>query len=491
MQCVAEAVERRVLFSRALPAGSALVFTQQPGELVVGEKFGPIIIVELQDPGRQLVTLSGASVRLSIGSGPNAGHVFRQASVVRGAATFRNIVFGGEGTYTLQASARNLPPVSSSPIEVTSTAPPSGITWSGPIVIMQGGTYSGNWQSLDPNTAAVTIATSQPVVIDHANIESKSTLIESSIAGANITITNTSGWALNPGMVGQSPGRFLSAQNFANVEIEHNSLFGTAGIELSQYQGDGSTSQTVRVLYNDALNIDGRRSSSPRSFATAPNRADDVQFCQLDACTALSGAQIAWNRVINIAGMSRVEDNISIFQSSGTAGSPILIHDNLIEGAFPAQPRSPSFSGGGIILSDGHTNSASTDPGFVQAFSNVVIGTTNYGIAISSGHDDSIYNNIVVSSGRLPDGTRLPASNVGIYVWNAGNDPFFGNDQEYGNTIGWMRGNERNDQFLPDVTPSQPADTLLPGVITWATERMYGNLWMQRLTNAGLSVGVA
>jgi hypothetical protein len=205
----------------------------------------------------------------------------------------------------------------------------------------------------------------------------------------------------------------------------------------------------------------------------------------------LSGAQIAWNRVINIAGMSRVEDNISIFQSPGTAGSPILIHDNLIDGAFPAQPTSPSFTGGGIMVSDGHTDSASTDTGFVHAFSNVVIGTTNYGIAISSGHDDSISNNIVVSSGRLADGTRLPASNVGIYVWNAGNDPFFGNDQEYRNTVGWMRGNGRNDQFLPDVTPTsgQAGDTLLPGVVTWDTEQMYGNLWMQRLVEAGLSVG--
>jgi len=56
-----------------------------------------------------------------------------------------------------------------------------------------------------------------------------------------------------------------------------------------------------------------------------------------------------------------------------------------------------------------------------------------------------------------------------------------------------MRGNGRNDQYLPNVTPSsgQPSDTLLPGVITLATEQMYENLWMQRLSNARLGVGAS
>jgi hypothetical protein len=398
--------------------------------------------------------------------------VFRRATLSRGVATFRATRFNVAGTYTLEARAGKLSSIPSAPILVESTAGPAKIAWAAPIVISQGGTYTGNWRSLDPNTPAVTIATSQPVVIDHTNIESKSALIATTVAGADITITNTSGWALNPGVRGRSPGRFLNAQSFVNVDIEHDTLIGTAGIELAQYQGDGSASQTIRVLYNHALNIDGRRSTGAHSFSTA---ADVVQFCQLDGCIGMSGVQIAWNRVINIPAMSSVEDNISIFQSSGTAGSPILIHDNLIDGAYPALPTSPNYSGGGIMVSDGHTSSAATDTGFVQAFNNTVIGTTNYGIAISSGHDDSAYNNIIISSGSLPDGTKLLASNVGIYIWNAGNDPFFGNDQEYGNTIGWMRGSTQNDQYLPDATPSpgQPADTLLTGPITLATEQLY------------------
>ena len=61
------------------------------------------------------------------------------------------------------------------------------------------------------------------------------------------------------------------------------------------------------------------------------------------------------------------------------------------------------------MLSDGNTNSASTDTGYVQAYNNIVTATSSYGMAISSGHDDLITNNIVISSGVLPDGTKIAA----------------------------------------------------------------------------------
>ena len=378
----------------------------------------------------------------------------------------------------------------------TTTAPPStGINWSSPIVITQGGTYSGNWQSLDPNTPAVTIATSQPVTITNSNIQSMSGLIITSVSGANITVTNTTGWALNPNVAGQSPGRFLDAENFVNVDVEHNTMIGTAGIELGFYQGNGTSSQTVKVLYNQAQNIDGRWSNGSGGYETGPDQNDLVQFCQFNACHNMSGVEVAWNQVINQPGQSRVEDNISVFQSSGTAASPLLIHDNYIQGAYPALPASDaSFTGGGIMLSDGFTHSAATDTGFVHAYNNVVIGTSNYGMAISSGHDDTIYNNIIVSSGLLANGTQIASDNIGIYIWNEPSDPYFGNDQEYGNTIGWMGPSGRNDVWLPDVTPSagQPSDTFLSGgTISISTEQAYFSVWAQRLSSAGLSAGAS
>jgi hypothetical protein len=96
------------------------------------------------------------------------------------------------------------------------------IIYSGPIVITQGGTYSGNWQSLDPNTPAVTIRTAEPVVIINSHISSRSDLIRTAVDHANLTVRDTSGYGLNPNVFGRTPGRFLDAEVFDNIDVENN-----------------------------------------------------------------------------------------------------------------------------------------------------------------------------------------------------------------------------------------------------------------------------
>src|SRR5579871_6439709 len=59
------------------------------------------------------------------------------------------------------------------------TQAPTTITWSNPITITKGGTYTGNWQSNSASTPAVSIQTSQPVTIINSNIQSRDTLIDS------------------------------------------------------------------------------------------------------------------------------------------------------------------------------------------------------------------------------------------------------------------------------------------------------------------------
>ena len=43
-----------------------------------------------------------------------------------------------------------------------------------------------------------------------------------------------------------------------------------------------------------------------------------------------------------------------------------------------------------------------------------MIDTTNYGIAITVGHDISFYNNRIVSAGVLADGEAIAAQNVAL-----------------------------------------------------------------------------
>jgi parallel beta-helix repeat protein len=206
----------------------------------------------------------------------------------------------------------------------------------------------------------------------------------------------------------------------------------TAGIYIDSYRGSSTASETVRVRYNKAKNIDGRYRNSGRGM---------VQFCVLNNVRSVKNIEIAWNEVINKPNESAVEDNINMHLSSGTSDSPILIHDNYIQGAYPSNLTS-GFSGGGIMLADGANATASDASAFVRAYGNHVVSTTNYGIAIAGGHDNLIYNNRVISCGyvNLSSGlTYISGQNVGIYIMNVTKSTAFYNNTARDNISGWVK----------------------------------------------------
>lgn len=319
--------------------------------------------------------------------------------------------------------------------------------FSGPIVISQGGTYSGHWESKDSNVPAVLIVTSEPVVIENSVIRSWGNLIETSNGVANVTVRNTFGYGITPFLAGRHAGRFLAVDGFSSVTAENNYLEGTSGILISDYAGDHSSGQTVKVIGNVARNIDGRIRDGVGGFTNDPNVDDYAQFVQIANSVDLRNAEVAWNEVVNNPWESQVEDVISIYATTATPDSPLLIHDNYIQGAYSANPGDdPVFSGGGIMLSDNGS-------AFVRAYNNQVLDTTNYGMSISSGHDNVFYNNRILAGGILPDGTQVAAQNVGASIWNANAETTFVNNSGYGNYIGWMMPDfNRNDSWTPDAT---------------------------------------
>ena len=100
---------------------------------------------------------------------------------------------------------------------------------------------------------------------------------------------------------------------------------------------------------------------------------------------------------------SAVEDNINMYLSSGTRASPLLIHDNYIRGGYPSLPVTQSYSGGGVIT-DGNTKSTSNGTAYVNIYNNQTVATTNYGVAVAAGHDNSLYEDRAVNAGILTDG---------------------------------------------------------------------------------------
>src|SRR5437867_2514428 len=118
---------------------------------------------------------------------------------------------------------------------------------SNPLVITHGGTYTGTWESDDANVPAVTVKTTEAVIIENSVVKGRGDLIVAGIDHTNITVRNTTGYGLNPNVYGKAPGRFFEAEVFDNVVLDNNDLENTAGIYLLTYGGDFSGNESVRV----------------------------------------------------------------------------------------------------------------------------------------------------------------------------------------------------------------------------------------------------
>ena len=132
-------------------------------------------------------------------------------------------------------------------------------------------------------------------------------------------------------------------------------------MEELQLNDWGGGSNAVTIRYNQFTNMTG-----------------GAPVIQLANMQNLPSVDVAWNETDNSPNQSAVGDNINIFNSSGTASSPINVHDNYVNGAYPNPADQGGYTGGGIILGDGGGN-------YQIAENNIVIRTTNYGVAIAGG----------------------------------------------------------------------------------------------------------
>jgi hypothetical protein len=405
-------------------------------------------------------------------------------------------------------------PVTETPVETPESTAPSAapIVYGGPITITKGGTYTGNWQSLDPNVPAVSIRTTEPIIIQNCNVRGKGLRItarfndDDAQTGISVTVRGCRGYGLDPGIRGQARGLFFLAVYPKTVVIENNYLEQTRGINLIGDNTFGNV-KTLKILRNRARNIDGRTSDGSRcktGFVTN-NGNCGAGFVQFNGFLRNPGLEIAWNEIINTPFKSDVEDNINIYNSSGTAQSPILIHDNYVQGAYPANPLTDPSTGSGINAGDGDTEAdADHSTAFVRAYRNQVVSTANVGMFIAAGSNIELFENRVVSSGRLPDGRLIKNHFTGMYVWDCCYQHvprgIFSNNLAYNNVIGCAWINEagqaiRNDTKFDDCAKNPngssrcTGNTILPGAITPETERYEYRLWLEKVRTQKVKVG--
>lgn len=369
---------------------------------------------------------------------------------------------------------------------------------SGPIEITSGGTYSGNWTSNDPNTPAVTIKTDEPVVIQDSVISSRGTLIYASgvSTGANVTIQNVTGTALDPEVSGDSRGAFLNATLVNSLVVKNCSMIGPSfGVKLA-----GASPSTLQITNNYASNLEDRASDGQGGFLAS--RPSLGHFIILNGVSAPEGAEIAWNQVVQTMGQSSVEDVINIYNSQGAVGHPISVHDNYIEGAS-----SPVVNGnysGTSLITDGTGTDGASPTAYVSFENNQVVETAGTGIGIAAGHDISASGNRVVSCGMTSSGTWYAWGANAVMIWNYYSNPHF-----YNNTItttagGMVVPNSTNLPVAHDIWVNGP-DQADPGDSTAgnqftdpcltstgvnlqaeAAERTY---WSSKIASAGELIG--
>ena len=309
---------------------------------------------------------------------------------------------------------------------------------SGPIEITSGGIYSGNWSSTDPNTPAVTIHTDQPVTIQDSVITSRGALIHISgvKTGAEVTIENVTGTALDPEVADRGRGAFISATNVTSLTVRHCSMTGVSfGVNLA-----GATPRALEISNNLASNLEDRASDGQGGLlSTRPSLG---HFLILNNIYAPSGAEIAWNQIVQTIGQSSTEDVINIYDSQGSPGQPIWVHDNYIEGSS-----SPAVNGdytGTALITDGPTTNGAQPTAFVLFEANQVVATAGSGVGIAAGHDIEATANRIVSCGVTSAGAWYAWGASAVVIWN-----YYASSQFYNNTItgtaGGMVGPGKND----------------------------------------------
>jgi hypothetical protein len=398
------------------------------------------------------------------------------------------------GKATISGSYRGLT------ASVTATSSVGVVEWSPALMITHGGSYSGNWQSTDSGTPAVTVATREPVVIENAHLSSTGDLIKTTVAGVNLTVRNSVAVAENASVKGQANGIFLNATSPARLDVENNYIENVrGGVIIHGYSGSRDGQATLVIRANRARNLNGMLSDGKGSYLSAEGgNQTGSHFVQLDSVQSVPGIDVGWNEVINYPGQSLVNDNIEVYRSGGTPNQALEIHDTYIQGAYPLKAKS-AYHGGGIRTAAKDGDTADQVPSFVNIHDNQVVGTVGYGIAFTAGHDNVALNNRVIGSGLLTDGTRIAAQFVGLATAEAAGSAAGSmyNNAMRDNLVGWAcwqgpcaATGYRNDQFFPASSADYAANSVLGAQpITLETEDNDFRVWQSKTAAASVTVG--
>lgn len=278
------------------------------------------------------------------------------------------------------------------------------------------------------DVATFRYASSQVINLDGAH---DITISGQSIAGVNvpaITLTNCYNIHITKNRLRNSTDVGIYLYKCKNITIDYNYFTNVSSGVYAEQTTEGG----IAVNRNQFLNMAG---PFPRG-----------QFVQFNNVSG-PNSSISYNKGENIFGKSYPEDAISLYQSNGTASSPIRVFGNWIRGG------GPSSSGGGIMLGD---NGGSYE---VAAY-NILVNPGEYGMAIVGGDHNTIVNNSIFAVSQY-------FTNVGIYTdsingYTITNSTIGGNKVKYFNNTNY----ENNAWIAPGtMTPARWNTNIFGAVI--------------------------
>ena len=355
-------------------------------------------------------------------------------------------------------------------------------------VIRKGGVYTGNYRSASTEVACVSINTREPVTLLACTLAGPGHLIVAG-QGADLTVRNCRGFGLEPTRNGPGRGRFLDAFRPARLQVEHNYFEHTTGILVNRWDqaAPADAAHALTIRFNQGLDCDGRQRGNQLPDAARHS------FVQLNTVVARPYIDISFNQFVNEPELSAVEDNLNLYNASGTSASPLHVHDNYVQGAYPVPATAARFTGSGLTT-DG--DGSALAPAYVEADHNQFVSTCNAAMNIAAGHDIRYHDNRMVTSAVLADGRRLNATYAATAIFNYYQLPgaLFGRNQVTGNVIGYVKWGyqvpyaDRHD-LSTGACPSCQGNESLPNPITRQTEQAEWQRWQQKLRDQHVTVG--
>lgn len=251
-------------------------------------------------------------------------------------------------------------------------------------------------------SAPLLINDRQNVVIDGVKISNPN--------GNCIEINRSTNVIIKNSEIGPCSGAGVEANNSSQITIERNNLT-DSGINISTNYSS-NISIIANYINRGENNLNINRSSTVKimlNFGTnfmAPfPRSHFIQFDNVSG----EGNEIICNTADAYPGMPdpatvgatpyiHVEDIVNLWQSNGTASSPIFVAYNRMRGGS-------SRTGSGIMLGDGAGS-------YQTAYKNVIVNPWNTGIGVAGG------NNMKVDSNKIFMNLSPNVAGSGLYINN-------------------------------------------------------------------------